>query len=394
MRGGTTRGVFFHASELPADPARRDAILLAVVGGSDPRQVDGLGGGDLLLSKVALVWPSERPDAEVECRFGSITPGTARVKYGSNCGNLSSAVACFARQEGLVAPDPECVRIYNADSGTSMEARWRGWDVPLRTRMASTSGMPVSGELVELTFLSPAATATGRLLPTGRAVDCLRLPDGRRVQASIVDAGALYVFLRPGDVGLPAAATSDQLRSDGRLSALCEDLRGQAAVLAGLVSSAADALAHTPAVPKLSFVRPPEGYRTEGAGVAVEAGEVDLVGRIVSSQSFHKAYAVTGAIATAAAAAVPGSVVAAVMGGESAAGARCVRIGHPSGIIECTLDTARSGSEITIERATVLRTARRIMEGRCYFEEDDALPPAAPIRTATAPSRHLEEAAG
>lgn len=372
MRGGTTRGVFFHAGDLPADPARRDAILLAVVGGTDPRQVDGLGGADLLLSKVALVWPSERADAQVECRFGSITPGSPRVKYGSNCGNLSSAVACFARQEGLVAPDAEWVGIHNPDSGTSMEARWRGWDPQVRARMASTSGMPVSGELVELTFLSPEATATGRLLPTGRAVDCLRLPDGRPVQASIVDAGALYVFLRPGEVGLPEGATSDQLRGDARLAGLCEDLRGQAAVLAGLVDHAADALARTPAVPKLSFVRPPADYRTEGSGIDVQASEIDLVGRIVSSQSFHKAYAVTGAIATAAAAAVPGSVVAAAMGGESAPGERRVRIGHPSGIIECALETCHSGGEVRIPRATVLRTARRIMEGRCFLDEPAA----------------------
>jgi len=372
MRGGTTRGVFFHAADLPADPPSRDAALLAVIGGSDPRQVDGLGGADLLLSKVALVWPSERPGAEVECRFGSITPGSGRVKYGSNCGNLSSAVACFARQEGLVAADAAQVTIHNPDSGTFMEARWRDWEPQLRSRMASTSGMPVSGELVELTFLSPEATATGHLLPTGRAIDCLKLPDGRPVQASIVDAGALYVFLDPGQVGLPEGATSDQLRGNARLAALCEDLRGQAAVLAGLADEAAEALARTPAVPKLSFVRPPADYRAEGSGVEVEASEIDLVGRIVSSQSFHKAYAVTGAIATAAAAAVPGSVVAAAMGGEWTPGTRRVRIGHPSGIIECTLETCVSGSGIEIRRAGVLRTARRIMEGRCFFDEPAA----------------------
>jgi 2-methylaconitate cis-trans-isomerase PrpF len=372
MRGGTSRGVFFHAGDLPADPARRDAILMAVVGGPDPRQVDGLGGADLLLSKVALVWPSERADADVECCFGSITPGSTRVKYGANCGNLSSAVACFARQEGLVAPDADRVRLHNPDSGVTMEARWRSWDPPLRARLASMSGMPVSGELLELAFLSPSATATKQLLPTGRAVDCLVLPGGGRVQASIVDAGALYVFMRAEDVGLPEDASSDTLRGDTRLAGLCEDLRGQAAVLAGLVTDPADALSRTPAVPKLSFVRRAAPYRTEGRGLDVSAGDIDLIGRIVSSQSFHKAYAVTGAIATAAAAAVPGSVVAAVIGEDGLADARPVRIGHPTGLIECALEVCRSGDEVAIERATVLRTARRIMEGQCYFDEPTA----------------------
>jgi len=382
MRGGTTRGVFFHAGDLPADAARRDAILVSVVGGHDPRQVDGLGGADLLLSKVALVWPSERVDADVECAFGSITPGSTRVKYGANCGNLSSAVALFARQEGLVREDAEGVRIYNPDSGTSMEARWRAWDPAFRSRMASTSGMPVTGDLVELTFIAPEATATGRLLPTGRAVDCLVMPGGRPVRASIVDAGALYVFLDAAEVGLPAAA-SDELRADAELAALCEDLRGQAAVLTGLVEKAADARALTPAVPKLAFVRPPADFCTEGGHVPIAAGEVDFIGRIVSSQSFHKAYAVTGAIAAAAAAVVPGSVVAAAAGlnGSSKAGdgppspgplaVRHLRIGHPTGVIDCMLEAAcdGDGGQLSVRRASVMRSARRIMEGRCFFED-------------------------
>jgi methylitaconate Delta-isomerase len=372
MRGGTSRGVFFHAAELPADAARRDAILISVIGGADPRQVDGLGGADLLLSKVALVWPSSRADADVECRFGSITPGSPVVKFGANCGNLSSAVACFARDEGLVVPGADCVRLFNPDSGTSMEARWRGWESRLRTQLAATSGMPVSGDLVELSFLSPVGTATRHLLPTGRATDCLRLPDGRPVRASLVDAGAFYVFLDAGEIGLSLDATTDQLRADGELAALCEDLRGQAAVLAGLVPRPADALSLTPAVPKLSFVSAPRPYRTEGRHLPVSPDEVDLVGRIVSSQSIHKAYAVTGAIATAAAAAIPGSVVSSAAGRDAPAGRQVTRIGHPTGIIECTLDVIGRDGEVAIERATVLRSARRIMEGRCYFEEPAA----------------------
>jgi 2-methylaconitate cis-trans-isomerase PrpF len=368
MRGGTTRGVFFDARDLPSDAVRRDAILMAVIGGPDPRQVDGLGGADLLLSKVALVWPSRRPGTDVECQFGSITPGSTRIKYGANCGNLSSAVACFARQLGLVPPDAAQARLFNPDSGTAMVARWPAWEPTLREEMAATSGMPVSGDLVEVTFLSPAATATGRLLPTGRPVDCLAMPDGRTVSASIVDAGALYVFLRADEVGLADGATTDGLRQDADFAALCEYLRGQAAVLTGLVNDPAEALAKTPAVPKLSFVRPPADFRTEGRGLRMDGGGVDLIGRIVSSQAFHKAYAVTGAIATAAAAAVPGSVVSGVLPGGGTLRAGRLRIGHPTGLIECAIDACRSGDGITIRCASVLRTARRIMEGCCELD--------------------------
>jgi 2-methylaconitate cis-trans-isomerase PrpF len=368
MRGGTTRGVFFDARDLPADPVRRDAMLMAVIGGPDPRQVDGLGGADLLLSKVALVWPSRRPGIDVECQFGSITPGSARIKYGANCGNLSSAVACFARQQGIVAPAAEQVRLFNPDSGTAMVARWPAWEPTLREEMAATSGMPVSGDLVELTFLSPAATATGRLLPTGRPVDFLAMPDGRAVSASIVDAGALYVFLRAEDVGVAQGATTDALRQDREFSALCENLRGQAAVLAGLVSDRSEALARTPAVPKLSLVQPPVDFHTEGRGAWMDGGTIDVVGRIVSSQAFHKAYAVTGAIATAAAAVVPGSVVSGVLRSSGTLRAGRLRIGHPTGLIGCALDACRSGDEITIRCASVLRTARRIMEGCCELD--------------------------
>ncbi len=364
MRGGTTRGVFFHAEDLPAETDARDRVLMAVIGGPDPRQVDGIGGADLLLSKVALVWPSDRAGVDVECRFGSITPGSKSIKYGANCGNLAAAVALFALQEGLVDPAAQRVRIRNPDSNAIMEARLVATDSPVNGRSTQLSGMPVTGSLVELAFLNPSGTAGESLLPTGNVVDDLETPDGRVISASIVDAGAQYVFLRADELGLDPAATSELVQNDRELMAVFEHLRGQAAVLTGLASSVAEAKTVTPSVPKLAFVGPPNDYRCEGRNVVVSGNDVHLLSRIISSQSFHKAYAVTGAIATASAAVVPGTVVHQLVHGRAHRFDGRLLIGHPTGIMECTVQWSLTDGEIVVERAGVMRTARRIMEGR------------------------------
>jgi 2-methylaconitate cis-trans-isomerase PrpF len=369
MRGGTTRGVFFNADDLPADPEKRDRILMAVVGGPDPRQVDGIGGADLLLSKVSIVWPSERPDADVECSFGSITPGSRTIKYGANCGNLISAVALFAWQEGLLGGSPEMVRIYNPDSGTTVEARLDQRDISGDTRFAQISGMPATGDLVKLAFLDPAGTAGNGLLPTGNVIDHLEMPDGRSIRATIIDSGAQYVFVSATEMGLQATATSKEVAGDANLMATFESLRGQAAVLTGLASSPDNAKIETPAVPKLAFVGPPMDYLTEGKNLPVAAGDIDLLSRIISSQSFHKAYAVTGAIATTSAAVVIGSIVNQLVGNKFDPAVGRLRIGHPTGIIECTVKWSRKADAVVIERASVLRTARRIMEGSNFLPD-------------------------
>jgi 2-methylaconitate cis-trans-isomerase PrpF len=164
-------------------------------------------------------------------------------------------------------------------------------------------------------------------------------------------------------------ARSDRFEGDTRVMELLEHLRGQAAVLAGLVSDPCEALGVTPAVPKLALVGPPVDYQTEGTNLPVSKADIDLVGRIISSQSVHKAYAVTGAVATAAAALVQGSVLEGLVRGESNGAERRFRLGHPTGIVECTIGYSGQGSEIQIHHATLWRTARRIMEGSVYLPE-------------------------
>ena len=261
MRGGTTRGFFFHAEHVPADPAMRDQMFLDVVAGHDLRQADGLGANEMLLSKVVTVRTSDRADADVECTFGAITPGSARVKYGSNCGNLVSAVALFAVEEFLPLAQNDTVRLFNPQSGARVDARFmaaeefRGWAERVKTAGMATTGVPV-----ELAFIDPASTIGRGLLPTGRAIDRLRLKSGVEIDASIVDSGTVYVFVSARDLGLDYATQKLSPEQQNAMLEAAEDIRGQAAVLCRLVDRAEDARSLTPAVPKIAIVSPPQGF--------------------------------------------------------------------------------------------------------------------------------------
>lgn len=340
MRGGTTRGFFFQTKDLPSDPRIRDEILVSVVAGTDSCQADGLGGKDLLLSKVALVSPSKRPGIDVDVIFGAITPGSARVKYGSNCGNLISAAGLYAVDEGLSSRSNGPVRMFNPDSNVVVEAR-------LMREMALPSGMPKTGTPVELAFFEPDGTIGRGLLPTGNAMDLLALEDGKMVEASIVDSGAAYVFVYASDFGQQA----DLLR-------IGEYLRSQAAVMIGLSETMEDARRVTPNVPKVAFVSQPRDCFAE-----------DLMSRIVSSQSLHGAYAVTGAFATIAAAAVSDSIVNRLLGWSRIESPLSLRIGHPGGVIEPRIDWHRNGNGVVVDRAYMLCSARRLMTGVTYLAD-------------------------
>jgi 2-methylaconitate cis-trans-isomerase PrpF len=203
MRGGTSRGLFFHEKDLPADRALRDKVIMGAIGAPDPRQVDGLGGGDMLLSKVAIVARSPRADADVECEFANITPGKDRPTYGTNCGNLVGAVALFAFEEGLVKADSEAptVRVLNRNSDGLIEVRLAEVDEDSRASFR-LAGMPETGARVDLAFIEPVGAVQCELIPTGNARDTIQLDNGQSVDISVVDAGALYVFVKAADLGL------------------------------------------------------------------------------------------------------------------------------------------------------------------------------------------------
>ncbi len=365
MRGGTSRGAYLRAEDLPSDPAARDEMILAIYGSPDVRQIDGLGGADSLTSKVAIIAPSARPDADVDYTFGQVGITTREVDYKPNCGNISSGVGPFAIEQGLVPmTEPVTqVRIYNTNTKKVIVA-----EVPVRDGCVEVEGdcridgVPSSGARILLDFLDSGGSATGKLLPTGRPKDVLDV-DGQRYTASLVDAGNAYVFLRAEELGLDGTELVERVNTDRALLDRLEAIRGAAAELYGFVDDRKDALKLSPNLPKIAFVAPPKDYKTAG-GRLIRADEIDLLGRGLSAQILHKAYAVTGAICTGAASKVPGTVVNEVC--SAPADQLTVRIGHPAGIFALEMRVEERNGELVLTRAALERTARRIMDGFVY----------------------------
>jgi 2-methylaconitate cis-trans-isomerase PrpF len=365
MRGGTSRGAYLRSDDLPADPQARDEMILAIYGSPDVRQIDGLGGADSLTSKVAIIGPSSRPDADIDYTFGQVGITTAEIDYRPNCGNISSGVGPYAIQQGLVpAVEPLTqVRIYNTNTKKVIVA-----EVPVEDGEivvdgdCRIDGVPGSGARILLDFLDSGGSATGKLLPTGRPKDVLEV-DGQRYSASLVDAANAYVFLRAEELGLDGTELVDRVNTDRALLDRIEAIRGAAAELYGFVADRKDALKLSPNLPKIAFVAPPKDYQT-ASGRVIRADDVDLLGRGFSAQILHKAYAVTGAICTGAAAKVPGTVVNEVC--TAPPDQLTVRIGHPAGIFSLEMRVEERNGELVLTRAALERTARRIMDGFVY----------------------------
>ncbi len=366
MRGGTSRAVFFHTSDLPADPARRDRVILTIFGGGDPygRQIDGLGGAVSTTSKAAMIGLPTVPDADVDYTFGQVSVSTPLVDYGGNCGNISSAVGPFAIEEGLVQPtDPlTTVRIWQTNTQKIIVAHVpTAGGLPQVDGEYAIDGVPGTGAMIVLEFLEPGGSMTGRLLPTGNPTDTLEVPGVGRITVSLVDAANPVVFVRPADLGLDGLEMPDRVDGDPALLGVLEALRGHAAVVMGLARTPEEATARSPGVPKIAFTSEPAGYAST-KGTPVDAEDVDVVGRIMSMGRLHRSYALTGAICTSVAALIDGSIVHAVAR-SGPAGERTVRIGHPAGVIAVGATVGRRGGEWVVEKVVTRRTARRLMEG-------------------------------
>ena len=372
MRGGTSRAIFFMRNELPAAPELRDRVVLRVFGSPDRRQIDGLAGADPLTSKLAIIGPSSRSDADVDYLFGQVSIDACLVDYRSNCGNISSAVGPYAIDEGLVPPtEPVAVvRIHNINTSKILTA-----EVPVRDGKAVTQGdfvipgVPGSGAEVVLDFSDTAGANTGRVLPTGAPTDFINLSKRGAVQVSIVDTGNVSVFIRAADLGLEGTELPDDVDGDPGMLTELEELRGKAAELIGMVSDWRHSTVKSPATPFVAFVSTRHEYRDRD-GKTVTADQIDFVSRMMFMQTMHKAYAGTGTVATGVAARIPGTIVNQVVreggGGENLNGP--LTIGHPSGTI--VTDVEVHPETLEIRRATLSRTARRLMEGYAFIPSD------------------------
>ena len=369
MRGGTSKGIFFHEHDLPADQAARDRLALKVFGSPDVRQIDGLGGADPLTSKMAIIAKSKRPDADVDYTFGQVSIERPLVDYSGNCGNISSAVGPFAIAEGLVpAVEPITrVRIYNKNTGKILiaEVPVSGGNVQVEGSY-EIDGTPGTGAKILMDFAGTVGSATGEMLPTGRPKDLLQVEGVGALEASIVDVANPVVFVRAKDLGLTGIETPADIDSNADLLATLERIRSLTAVMIGMATSPEEATSKCPAFPMVSFVSAPRDYRAFSSGRMVLQQDVDLVSRLMYMQVMHKTYAGTGTTCTGAAARIPGTIVNEVCAGDGPV----VRIGHPSGVIEIEVGIACQNGMVVLQRAAFGRTARRIMDGRVYVTSD------------------------
>ena len=358
MRGGTSKGLFFHRRDLPAERTEWDALFLAALGSPDPhgRQLDGMGGGISSLSKVMVVSPSTRPGVDVDYLFGQVAVDRALVDYGSNCGNLTAAVGPFAVDEGLVptADGEAALTLHNCNLDQRIEARFQVANGHAVVEGPATlDGVAGSGAPIGLSFLEPGGAVTGHLLPTGQPRDMLGVPGGGPIEATLIDASTALVIVRAEAVGLSGIELPNAIEADPALAQRLEAIRRAGAAAMGLDPE-------TASVPKVAFVASPADAPTL-SGARLEADSVDLTARAISMSRPHRALPLTAALALAASARIPGTLAAEAA--RPADGGTPIRLGHPSGVAEVAVDLAAVDPP-RIARLTVTRTARRLMEGR------------------------------
>lgn len=363
MRGGTSKGVYILEDDMPKDKAEWDALLLRLMGSPDSKQIDGLGGSYSVTSKVAIIGKSERDDADVNYTFAQVSVDKPLVSYKGNCGNISSGVGAFAIEKGLVnARDGmTTVRVFNTNTQKIIaeDVMTPNGEVEYTGDFA-IAGVPGTASPVKLKFVNPAGTLGNGLLPTGNAVDILNVPEFGKVEVSIIDAANPLVFVKAKDIGLTGKELPDELNANQKMLDLLESIRGLAAVKLNLIEDYKRSAWDTPGIPKMTFVAEPEDYVTSD-GKVITKNNIDLLSRMMSMQKPHPSYAMTGAMCTAAACVVKGSIVNQVLAPN--ADTQFIRIGHPGGILECGVDFKNNGSIPEIIDTFGFRTTNLIMEG-------------------------------
>ena len=367
MRGGTSKAIVFRRDDLPEDRVEWDRIFLAALGSPDPngRQLNGMGGGISSLSKICIVGPSERPDADVDFTFAQVGVDKEVVGYGANCGNMSSAIGPFAVDEGLVtvAGDEATVRIYNTNTDKIIHARFA-----LDGGLAAVEGdfeLPgVAGEgaPVRMEFRDPGGAATGRLLPTDNVIDAIEVPGLATVEASLVDAANPCVFVEADALGVTGTEAPAHIDAMTEVMENLESVRTRAAVMMGIAKTPAEATEKFPSVPFVGMVAGPQDADIL-SGKKVSAADGDLTARVVSSGNVHRALPLTGAMCLAVAARIDGTVVHRHLR-PSAGDDGDIRLIQPSGILPVACTVNRTADGWVAEQTAVTRTQRRLFEGR------------------------------
>jgi len=370
MRGGTSKGLFFKKEDIPffSNKEKRDRIILSLFGSPDPIQIDGLGGSHSVTSKMMIVEPSNRQGFDIDYTFGQVAIGKPLIDYGGNCGNLTSAIGAFAIDEGMVkAEEPITIlNLFNTNTKKKIIT-----EIPVENGKAKVEGdyaidgVPGTGAKIVTRWLEPGGSFTGSVLPTGNLIDEINTGQ-ETIECSIVDVSNPVVFIRAEDIGLSGEELPPQLNADNQMLAKIERIRSAVAEIIGIVKDKKIATDISPGIPKIAFVTKSKNYITS-LGKKVTKEEIDLVARIMSMQKMHPAYAVTGAMCTAAAAKIKGTVVHSVVSDPNS---EKIVIGHPKGVIEIgvKMDSNLERKDPRVNEVIVARTARRLMEGYAYYK--------------------------
>ena len=350
MRGGTSKGAYFLADDLPPAGAARDAYLLSVMGSPDPRQIDGMGGADPLTSKIGIVGKSERPGIDVDYLFAQVFVDEARVGYGQNCGNILAGIGYFAIERGLVkAKDPETeISIYMENSDqTAVALISTPGGKPTYKGDARIDGVPGTAAPVPLSFLDAAGSMCGALLPTGNEMDLVA-----GCEVTLIDNGMPVVVLRASDVGITGTESREELDANTALKTRLEEIR----LAAGPLMNLGDVTEKT--VPKMTMVSAP------------------TAGGCISTRTFiphrrHATIGVFGAVSVATACMLPASPAASlavVPDGKR----KQMAVEHPQGALDVIMEvTAAEDGGVKIERAAFLRTARKLFDGLIFDRESE-----------------------
>lgn len=371
MRGGTSKGVFFLKDDLPSDPAARERLLLRVIGSPDRygKQTDGMGAATSSTSKIVILSKSERPDSDIDYLFGQVAIDAPVIDWSGNCGNLSTAVGPFAISTGLVAAPADgtaTVRIWQANIRKRIFSHvpMQGGEVQ-EMGAFELDGVAFPAAEVRLEFLDPAAddgegdSAGGAMFPTGNRIDVLDVPGLGLIEATLINAGNPTIFVDAARLGLLGTELQGDINGNAKMLAMAESVRSLGAVAMGLAATQEEATTKRPHTPKLAFVAKPAAY-TASDGKRVEPGSIDMLARIFSMGVLHHAMTGTGAVAIAAAAAIPATIVSRVA--PAGADGR-VRFGHPSGVLSVGAEAVEENGQWAVRKVMMSRSARRLMEG-------------------------------
>ncbi|MFL2520941.1 MAG: 2-methylaconitate cis-trans isomerase PrpF family protein [Halobacteriales archaeon] len=365
IRGGTSKGVYFKRSDLPSDESTWDQVLLRVFGSPDSMQIDGIGGSHSTTSKAMIVSPSQKDDFDLDYRFAQVSINNDTVDWGGNCGNLTFGVGIFGIESGMVKTIPSHatnLALYNENTNSAIEQSLSTTQdgSPQYEGDFTVYGVPGTGSPIRSRFVDPSGSVTNKLLPTGHTSEVISVDSIGDIAISIVDVTTPCVFVNASDLGVSAAISPAEINGDSDLLSTLEYIRSIACERAGIVDDFKNATSHSPGFPKVAIVGNPCDYTTL-SGDKITSSNHDILARIMSMQKAHPAYAVTGAMCTASAAllegTIPNQALSPTHSGDS------IILGHPKGTMRIGVGIVNN--EITYTEAD--RTSRTIMEGNLFY---------------------------